>query len=64
MGRPFLEKYSAVKWEPDVDGKNLNAWKEGKTGVPIVDAGMRCLNEFGWMHNRLRMVTAMFLTKG
>ncbi len=39
------------------------AWTEGKTGYPIVDAAMRQLKETGWMHNRLRMVAAMFLTK-
>ncbi|KAF9268092.1 hypothetical protein L218DRAFT_984313 [Marasmius fiardii PR-910] len=45
------------------DGEMLKRWKEGKTGVPIVDAGMRCINEMGWVHNRLRMIVAMFLTK-
>lgn len=39
MGRPYLEKFSAVKWEKD--GKLLEAWKQGMTGVPIVDAAMR-----------------------
>jgi len=43
--------------------KYLDAWKKGKTGYPIVDAGMRELYETGWMHNRLRMVTASFLVK-
>ena len=43
--------------------KNLKAWKEGKTGYPIVDAGMRELHETGWMHNRVRMITASFLVK-
>ncbi|CAL4043066.1 deoxyribodipyrimidine photo-lyase [Buchnera aphidicola] len=43
--------------------KNLIAWKEGRTGYPIVDAGMRQLNELGWMHNRIRMITASFLVK-
>jgi deoxyribodipyrimidine photo-lyase len=43
--------------------KHLTAWKEGKTGYPIVDAGMRELYKTGWMHNRLRMVTASFLVK-
>ena len=38
-------------------------WSEGKTGFPIVDAGMRQLNETGFMHNRVRMVVASFLTK-
>jgi len=41
----------------------FTAWCDGKTGIPIVDAAMRQLNETGWMHNRLRMVVAMFLTK-
>ncbi|KAJ7129542.1 FAD binding domain of DNA photolyase-domain-containing protein [Mycena epipterygia] len=41
----------------------IAAWKSGKTGVPIVDAGMRCLNEMGWVHNRMRMICAMFLVK-
>lgn len=40
-----------------------NAWKTGTTGVPIVDAAMRCLNETGWLHNRLRMVVASYLTR-
>jgi len=43
--------------------KYLKAWKEGKTGYPIVDAGMRELRETGWMHNRVRMITASFLVK-
>jgi deoxyribodipyrimidine photo-lyase len=50
-----------VPWrtsEPD-----LRAWKEGRTGFPIIDAAMRQLNATGWMHNRLRMMTAMFLSK-
>jgi deoxyribodipyrimidine photo-lyase len=43
--------------------KHLKAWKNGKTGYPIVDAGMRELYETGWMHNRVRMITASFLVK-
>lgn len=51
----------AFPWRYD---KTLfNAWCTGKTGIPIVDAAMRQLNETGWMHNRLRMVVAMFLSK-
>ncbi|EJD01230.1 uncharacterized protein FOMMEDRAFT_169392 [Fomitiporia mediterranea MF3/22] len=61
MGRSYLEKYADVKWETNEE--HLQAWKDGKTGVPIVDAGMRQLNEFGWMHNRCRMIVAMYLTK-
>jgi deoxyribodipyrimidine photo-lyase len=43
--------------------EHYQAWEDGLTGYPIVDAAMRCLNQTGWMHNRLRMVVAMFLTK-
>lgn len=52
--------------DPDTDDtarERLEAWKEGRTGYPFVDAGMRQLRERGWMHNRVRMVTASFLTK-
>lgn len=45
------------------DKKAFQRWCEGKTGIPIVDAAMRQLNQTGWMHNRLRMISAMFLTK-
>ncbi len=49
---------------PWVENKNhLQLWKKGKTGYPIVDAGMRELYETGWMHNRVRMITASFLVK-
>ena len=48
-------------WEPD--RKNLRAWQRGRTGYPIVDAGMRELWHTGWMHNRVRMVVASFLVK-
>ncbi|MBC8837993.1 FAD-binding domain-containing protein, partial [Escherichia coli] len=41
----------------------FKAWQDGKTGFPLVDAAMRQLKETGWMHNRLRMITASFLTK-
>ena len=47
----------------DINDDLFFKWTEGKTGYPIVDAGMRQLNETGYMHNRLRMVTASFLTK-
>lgn len=76
MGRPFLEKYSTVVWEnhqapqdpnsagkPNSDADGLMRWKLGKTGVPVVDAAMRCINEMGWVHNRLRMIVAMYLCK-
>jgi len=57
----FQDKYDAVQW---LDNDVLfEAWCEGKTGYPLVDAAMRQLNQTGWMHNRLRMVVASFLTK-
>ena len=59
--QPFKPKTNALLWRKDKD--DFAAWCEGRTGYPIVDAGMRQLNQTGWMHNRLRMVTAMFLTK-
>ncbi|KIP02117.1 hypothetical protein PHLGIDRAFT_32310 [Phlebiopsis gigantea 11061_1 CR5-6] len=61
MGRPFIEKFANVSWETNED--DLQAWKDGRTGVPIVDAGMRQVNKMGWMHNRVRMITAMYLVK-
>lgn len=57
----FKRKYDNIKWL--YDDKNLNSWQNGKTGYPIVDAGMRELNESGFMHNRVRMVCASFFTK-
>jgi deoxyribodipyrimidine photo-lyase len=50
-------------WEPDPGKKSVRAWQRGETGVALVDAGMRQLWESGWMHNRVRMVVASFLTK-
>src|SRR6185295_19723983 len=49
------------RWVDDADA--LAAWKEGMTGFPLVDAGMRQLQAEGWMHNRVRMVVASFLIK-
>ncbi|HET9869929.1 MAG TPA: deoxyribodipyrimidine photo-lyase, partial [bacterium] len=57
----FLERYKDLPWENRKD--LFEAWKEGKTGYPLVDAGMRQLRKTGWMHNRVRMVVASFLTK-
>lgn len=57
----FNKKYDGLDWPNN--GFLFKAWKEGKTGYPIVDAAMRQLLETGWMHNRLRMVVASFLTK-
>lgn len=61
MGRNFRREYDAVQWSNNPD--HLEAWKQGLTGYPIVDAAMRQLEQTGWMHNRLRMIVAMFLTK-
>ena len=61
MGQPFQDYSKAIKWRYDED--EFIAWKEGNTGFPIVDAAMRQLTHEGWMHNRLRMVVAMFFTK-
>ncbi|TWU57647.1 deoxyribodipyrimidine photo-lyase [Rubripirellula reticaptiva] len=61
MHQPFKRSTNKIRWRDDPD--DFAAWCEGRTGYPIVDAGMRQLNQTGWMHNRLRMVTAMFLTK-
>jgi len=55
------ESLRDLKWENN--SKYQKAWKEGKTGFPIVDAGMRQLNETGYMHNRSRLITASFLIK-
>ncbi len=59
--KPFKLKTDNIPWR--YDDNLLEAWKKGMTGFPIVDAGMRQLLQTGWMHNRLRMVTAMFLSK-
>lgn len=55
------DNFSRVEW--DNNEENFERWKEGRTGFPIVDAAMRQLKHKGWMHNRLRMITASFLTK-
>ncbi len=60
-GDSFKEQYDLIKWEENP--KQFKVWCEGKTGYPLVDAGMRQLNETGFMHNRVRMVTASFLCK-
>ena len=53
--------YERIEWEDDPEG--LAAWQEGRTGYPIVDAGMRQLANTGWMHNRVRMIVGSFLVK-
>ena len=57
----FRPEYDALKWSDNQE--HFAAWCAGQTGFPIVDAAMRCLNATGTMHNRLRMIVAMFLTK-
>ena len=59
--RAFREEYESIPWSDD--DAALAAWQAGRTGYPIVDAGMRQLAATGWMHNRARMITASFLTK-
>jgi deoxyribodipyrimidine photo-lyase len=59
--KAFKPIYDSIRWENNMD--HFTAWCEGKTGYPMVDAGMRELNSTGFMHNRVRMVTASFLCK-
>lgn len=60
-GRAFNEQYEKIEWRNNE--KEFEAWCNGTTGYPIVDAGMRELNATGFMHNRVRMIVASFLTK-
>ena len=60
-GLPFQDYTKNIKWRFNQD--EFEAWKTGKTGFPIIDSAMRQLKTEGWMHNRLRMVVAMFFTK-
>ena len=59
--KSFKPKYDNIKWRNNE--KEFRAWSEGKTGYPLVDAGMRELNQTGYMHNRVRMVVGSFLCK-
>jgi deoxyribodipyrimidine photo-lyase len=59
--RPLDERFSALAWRSDEDV--IETWRRGRTGIPIVDAGLRELWHTGWMHNRVRMVVASWLTK-
>lgn len=61
VNQSFKAKYEKIKWRNNE--KEFELWCSGKTGYPLVDAGMRQLNETGYMHNRVRMVVASFLTK-
>ncbi|WP_108471085.1 cryptochrome/photolyase family protein [Rhodanobacter thiooxydans] len=58
----FNPRFADFRWEPR-DAAALERWQRGRTGIPLVDAGMRELWHTGWMHNRVRMVAASFLTK-
>lgn len=57
----FQPQFRGLRWSKSAEG--LRRWSEGATGFPIIDAGMRQLAATGWMHNRVRMIVAMFLTK-
>lgn len=61
FGHAFYEEYDSLQWSQDEGA--FGRWCEGRTGFPIVDAGMRELNTTGFMHNRVRMITASFLVK-
>ncbi len=61
--QPLREEFARFPWADDPGKKKLRAWQRGRTGYPIVDAGMRQLWHTGWMHNRVRMVVASFLVK-
>lgn len=58
----FNRRFNGFRWT-DLSAKTMSAWQHGRTGVPIIDAGMRELWTTGWMHNRVRMIVASFLTK-
>lgn len=61
VGHAFKPEYDRIEWRNNI--AEFDAWCEGRTGYPIVDAGMRELNATGFMHNRVRMIVASFLTK-
>jgi deoxyribodipyrimidine photo-lyase len=61
IDKSFKQQYDKLEW--NYEQTDFDKWCTGNTGYPIVDAGMRQLNKEGWMHNRVRMITAMFLTK-
>jgi deoxyribodipyrimidine photo-lyase len=61
--QPLRSEFARFPWRADPGGHLLKAWQRGRTGYPIVDAGMRQLWATGWMHNRVRMIVASFLVK-
>lgn len=60
VSHPFKKKYNRIDWNSE---DKIHLWKEGRTGFPIIDAGMRQLNKTGYMHGRVRMLSASFLVK-
>ncbi|GAD89140.1 deoxyribodipyrimidine photo-lyase [Vibrio halioticoli NBRC 102217] len=60
-GANFVAWCNNIRWQGDIE--HLKSWQQGATGYPIVDAAMKQLNQTGWMHNRLRMIVASFLSK-
>lgn len=62
LDKPLDMRFEHFPWAA-VDETSLRRWQQGQTGIPIVDAGMRQLWQSGWMHNRVRMIVASFLTK-
>ena len=62
VDRPLHERFEHFPWDKNYR-RNLRAWQQGQTGIPLVDAGMRQLWQTGWMHNRVRMIVASLLTK-
>ena len=61
IAQPLRQQFANFEWLDDEDA--FRAWREGRTGYPVVDAAMRMMNATGWMHNRARMIVASFLTK-
>jgi deoxyribodipyrimidine photo-lyase len=61
--KPFDARYDHFPWQRRTNSRLLHAWQQGRTGFPIVDAGMRQLWHTGWMHNRVRMIVASLLSK-
>ena len=62
VDRPLNQRFDKFSWDRKYS-RNLHAWQQGQTGIPLVDAGMRQLWQTGWMHNRVRMIVASLLTK-
>ncbi len=63
LTEPLRREFRSFPWSEEPSSEHLSAWQRGQTGIPIVDAGMRQLWHTGWMHNRVRMIVASWLTK-